>query len=218
MKTPGVGDGQGSLAYCSLRSHKESDTTEWLKWTESYSTLKSTVVSRTAGIQALASREQTRSVTDWRRRGDGSWWSWGIVSHRRRRAGCPFTHTCHWWPGSWLLDGFNSIFRLDKVTQWCLGSSSFNLVIEDTLALDCILPKPPCSVLHSGLVPQRLTVPAQIKKTPFRFLHRGSLQLLPLLLFPLVSLTFLWASKSIRSSLVSSTFPSLKVCSLKVCM
>ena len=28
----GVGDGQGSLAYCSPWSHKESDTTDWLNW------------------------------------------------------------------------------------------------------------------------------------------------------------------------------------------
>ena len=28
--TPGVGDGQGGLAYCGLRSRKESDTTEGL--------------------------------------------------------------------------------------------------------------------------------------------------------------------------------------------
>ena len=30
--TLGVGDGQGSLAYCSIRGLKESDTTEWLNW------------------------------------------------------------------------------------------------------------------------------------------------------------------------------------------
>ena len=30
----GVGDGQGSLACCSPRGHKKSDTTEWLNWTE----------------------------------------------------------------------------------------------------------------------------------------------------------------------------------------
>ena len=29
-----VGDGQGSLACCSPWGHKESDTTEWLNWTE----------------------------------------------------------------------------------------------------------------------------------------------------------------------------------------
>ena len=32
--TPGVGDGQGSLACCSSWGHKESDMTEWLNWTE----------------------------------------------------------------------------------------------------------------------------------------------------------------------------------------
>ena len=32
--TPGVGDGQGGLAYCSSWGHKESDTTEQLNWTE----------------------------------------------------------------------------------------------------------------------------------------------------------------------------------------
>ena len=32
--TPGVGDGQGSLACCDSWSRKESDTTERLKWTE----------------------------------------------------------------------------------------------------------------------------------------------------------------------------------------
>ena len=29
-QTPGAGDGQGGLAYCSPRGHKESDTTERL--------------------------------------------------------------------------------------------------------------------------------------------------------------------------------------------
>ena len=32
--TPGVGDGQGSLACCDSWGHKESDTTERLNWTE----------------------------------------------------------------------------------------------------------------------------------------------------------------------------------------
>ena len=33
-QAPEVGDGQGSLACCSLWGHKESDTTEQLNWTE----------------------------------------------------------------------------------------------------------------------------------------------------------------------------------------
>ena len=32
--TPGVGDGQGALSCCDSWSRKESDTTEWLNWTE----------------------------------------------------------------------------------------------------------------------------------------------------------------------------------------
>ena len=32
--TPGVGDGQGGLACCNPWGCKESDTTEWLNWTE----------------------------------------------------------------------------------------------------------------------------------------------------------------------------------------
>ena len=32
--TPGVGGGQGGLACCNSWGHKESDTTEWLNWTE----------------------------------------------------------------------------------------------------------------------------------------------------------------------------------------
>ena len=32
--TPGAGDGQGGLAYCSSWGRKESDTTERLNWTE----------------------------------------------------------------------------------------------------------------------------------------------------------------------------------------
>ena len=34
--TLGVGDGQGGLACCDSWGCKESDTTEWLNWTESY--------------------------------------------------------------------------------------------------------------------------------------------------------------------------------------
>ena len=33
-RTPGVGDGQGGLACCNSWGRKESDTTEWLNWTE----------------------------------------------------------------------------------------------------------------------------------------------------------------------------------------
>jgi len=35
--TPGVGDGQGGLACCNSWGHRESDTTEWLNWTDALS-------------------------------------------------------------------------------------------------------------------------------------------------------------------------------------
>ena len=38
--TPGVGDGQGGLACCDSWGRKESDTTEWLNWTEHTSNVK----------------------------------------------------------------------------------------------------------------------------------------------------------------------------------
>ena len=38
--TPGVGDGQGGLARCDSWGRKESDTTEWLNWTERKVTLQ----------------------------------------------------------------------------------------------------------------------------------------------------------------------------------
>ena len=34
VQVPGVCDGQGNLECCSSWGHKESDTTEWLNWTE----------------------------------------------------------------------------------------------------------------------------------------------------------------------------------------
>ena len=40
--TPGVGDGHGSLACCSPWGHKESDMTEQLNWTMSFSDYDST--------------------------------------------------------------------------------------------------------------------------------------------------------------------------------
>ena len=40
-QAPGVGDRQGSLASCSPWGCKESDTTEWLNWTECYHLLRS---------------------------------------------------------------------------------------------------------------------------------------------------------------------------------
>ena len=40
--TPGVGDGQGGLACCDSCGLKESDTTEWLNWTDALDTILGT--------------------------------------------------------------------------------------------------------------------------------------------------------------------------------
>ena len=42
--TPGVGDEQGGLLCCSSWGHKESDMTEWLKWTEYNILFKTTIL------------------------------------------------------------------------------------------------------------------------------------------------------------------------------
>ena len=39
-QAPGVGDGQGGLACCNPWGHKESDTTEWLNWTDNSETAR----------------------------------------------------------------------------------------------------------------------------------------------------------------------------------
>ena len=58
--------------------------------------------------------------------------------------------------------------------------------------------------LHSGPVPQKLTMPPQIKPH-CHFLHRESLQFFSYFFLLSLFILFLWASKSIRSSLVSSS-------------
>ena len=50
--------------------------------------------------------------------GGGRQQSWRIVSDRTQRASCNFTHTWRWWHRFWFLDGFNSIYPLEKTTQW----------------------------------------------------------------------------------------------------
>ena len=66
-----------------------------------------------------------------------------------------------------LLDSILSTL-LKKMIQRCLGSSSFFLIIDDTVALDCTLHS--CftswTILCSGPACQKLTVPPQIKQAP----------------------------------------------------
>ena len=54
--------------------------------------MKSTLYSITADLQELASREQARRVTDWRRERRWEMASRSVISSRRWRERCSFTH------------------------------------------------------------------------------------------------------------------------------
>ena len=51
--TPGDGDGQGGLACCDSWGHKESDTAEWLNWTELWSMWLDWLVFCDGGFQSV---------------------------------------------------------------------------------------------------------------------------------------------------------------------
>lgn len=98
----------------------------------------------------------------------GRWQSWRTVNNRGRRASCSFTRAWHKWHRFWFLTGFNSIYPLEKMIQWCLGRRSFfshhNWRCSTGLYSEWLL-HPSRTVLCSGHVSQKLTVPPQIKKT-----------------------------------------------------
>jgi len=92
---------------------------------------------------------------------------------------------------------------LKNVIQWCMSSSSFFLIIHNTVALDCIL-KNRCNlhtILNSGPVIQKRTVPPQLKKIPLPFPVSRISSVTSSSCLPS---SFLWASNSIR--LVSSSW------------
>ena len=76
-----------------------------------------------SSIKGLALSEQARTVTDWRRERKWEMNSWRIISNRRWRASCSFTHAWHWWVGCWLLAEVNSIYPFEKMIRWYLGST-----------------------------------------------------------------------------------------------
>ena len=90
-----------------------------------------------------------------------------------------------------FLAGFNSIFPLDKTIQLCLRSGSLLLIIDDTVALDCTW-NGCCNLCVPfwalGLMPQKWTVPPQIKKIPLPFHALWISVVLQLLLLPFFSL------------------------------
>ena len=87
-----------------------------------------------------------------------------------------------------LLDSI-LFFPLEKTTQWCLGSSLFSCHrwhCSTGLHSEQLL-QPSCTVLHLGAVPQKLTVPPQIKKMPLPFPASWISSVLQLLFLPLVA-------------------------------
>ena len=65
--TPGAGDGQGGLVCCGSWGRKESDTTEWLNWTELNWTgllkLKATLGRKASNMTNLDSLLKNRGIT-----------------------------------------------------------------------------------------------------------------------------------------------------------
>ena len=64
-RTPGVGDGQGGLACCDSWGCKESDTTEWLNWTEDFmkeSTGRASLVAQWSRIHLPMQETQVQSL------------------------------------------------------------------------------------------------------------------------------------------------------------
>ena len=57
LKISGVGDGQGGLACCGSWGCKESDTTEWLNWTDIKNNLNNKLWELTATLMGLAHYE-----------------------------------------------------------------------------------------------------------------------------------------------------------------
>ena len=95
--------------------------------------------STTADIQGLASSEEAGRVTDGGGKGGGRWYSWRVISNRRRRADCDVIHTWCWWHTFCFPAGFNSIYPLEKNDPGLVWVVTLFLIIKDTVSLNCIL-------------------------------------------------------------------------------
>ena len=76
-------------------------------------------------------------------------WEMAELKNRQQQemdSECNVTHTWYWWDWFRFLDGFNSISPFEETSQGYLGSSSFFIIIDDMLVLDCILNG--CCSLH----------------------------------------------------------------------
>ena len=108
---PGKSHGQRSLVGYSPLGRKESDTTEQLHFDFDFR------------VQRLAYRDwqwanRQEELLTGRERGGERWYNWRIVSSRKWRASCSFTHVWCWWHRFWFLAGLNCIYPLEK---WSSG-------------------------------------------------------------------------------------------------
>ena len=84
-------------------------------------------------MQGLALSEQARSVTDWRRERRQEM---SELKDQQQEAEGKLQHSHLTLMAQVLvLAGFDPIYPLEKRTQRCLGSSSFSLLVDGTVAL-----------------------------------------------------------------------------------
>ena len=86
--TPGVGDGQEGLACCDSWGRKESDTTEWLNWTELIHTIRSPGGGHGSPLQCSCLENPVDR---------GAWQSIGLqrVGHSSSNYACMQIHTIY---------------------------------------------------------------------------------------------------------------------------
>ena len=99
--TPGVGNGQGGLAWCDSWGRRESDTTEQLNWTELRGGSTSVLVGTSTAVAKCTTCCQGARFTAQRRKASGNWERSGqyqTLGHRtqRRKIRC--------WKIRWRVD------------------------------------------------------------------------------------------------------------------
>ena len=117
-----------------------------------------------------------------------------------------------------LLDSVLSILLKKRCSDvWVVA---IFLIIDDTVALDCILNGccNLCVPFYVWVLCLKTNSAASNKENPLAISCVVNLFGSSVTSSSCLSSFFLWASNSIRSSLVSSMFTSFKVCNLKVCM
>ena len=97
-QTPGIGDGQGSLACCSPWGCKESDMTERLKWTELTTALQTSLFNSRMDFSIVLSENQTFNMII------SSFLNWEanisvitqVDREKKSRRANPYSNDCRW--------------------------------------------------------------------------------------------------------------------------